>query len=225
MRRNIFIFVALAAFAIPAISSATPPRMGPYVSGFVGVSVPQDSHVNTTTFNGSGINDRVEFDPGVNVGGSGGFDFGYIRLEGELSYKHSEIARVNDQTNAVQFRNVDGHLGVFAAMFNGFFDMHNTTPVTPYIGGGIGFATLHLNDTFGTPAGGGIRTQLYDSDDDSVFAYQAGGGLEITLNRMLSLDLGYRYFGTSNARFEGNQGTTDLKYVSHNGTVGIRVTF
>src|ERR1039457_4805162 len=203
MKLKLINFVVLAVFAIPAISSATPPRMGPYFSGFVGVSIPQDSHVNTTTFNNSVINDRVEFDPGINVGGSGGFDFGYVRLEGELSYKHSEISTVNDQTNAVHYGNVDGHVGVFAAMFNGFLDLHNNTPVTPYLGGGIGIARLHLNKTDGISSISGSRTRLYDSDDYSVFAYQAGGGLEVALNRMLSLDLGYRYFGTSKAHFEG----------------------
>jgi opacity protein-like surface antigen len=224
MKGKLFILVALAAFAIPAVGSAAPPRMGPYVSGFIGISLPQDTDVNSS----SGIiTDRVEFDPGINVGASGGFDFGYVRLEGELSYKHSEIAAVNDQTTSpvTQFRNIDGSLGVFAAMFNGFFDLHNDTPVTPYLGGGIGFATLHLSDTFGTPRGGGTRTLLYDSDDDTVFAYQAGAGLEIALNRMLSLDLGYRYFATSRANFEDTLDQTDLKYESHNGTVGIRVKF
>jgi opacity protein-like surface antigen len=166
----------------------------------------------------------VEFDPGVNIGGTGGFDFGFVRLEGELSYKHGEMTSITDRDTGDRIRNVDGSLGALAMMFNGFFDLHNDTPVTPYLGGGIGFAALHLSDTFGTDALG--RGLVYTEDDDTVFAYQAGAGLEIALNRMLSLDVGYRYFGTSKARFDSDLNFTDeLKFESHNGAVGLRVKF
>jgi opacity protein-like surface antigen len=43
---------------------------------------------------------------------------------------------------------------------------------------------------------------------------------------MLSLDVGYRYFGTSKARFDSDLNFTDeLKFESHNGAVGLRVKF
>jgi opacity protein-like surface antigen len=170
----------------------------------------------------------VEFDPSINIGGTGGFDFGVVRLEGELSYKHGEISAVNDQTNNVQYRATDGSLGALAMMVNAFIDLHNYSPITPYLGGGVGFAALHLSDTFGTNVSTTplTRTQLYNEDNDTVFAYQAGAGLEIALNRRLSLDVGYRYFATSRARFEKNPFlTTELKFESHNGAVGFRVKF
>lgn len=218
MKKRLFVIAALVTLIMPAICSATPPRLGPYVSGFAGISVPRDSNVTTSLFPDT-FNDRVEFDPGVYVGGAGGFDFGYLRLEGELSYRHSEINAITDQSG-VQFHNVDGNLGVFAVLANAYFDLHNPSPITPYVGGGIGFAALHLSDTFG----GGVL--LYEDNDDTVFAYQVGAGLEIALNRMISLDVGYRYFGTDTARFvSGITGTTELKFESHNALVGVRVKF
>jgi opacity protein-like surface antigen len=43
---------------------------------------------------------------------------------------------------------------------------------------------------------------------------------------MLTLDLGYRFFGTSTATFGKDLPiTTDLKFQSHNGIVGLRVKF
>jgi len=222
MKKSLSTFLALATLAIPAICLAIPPRVGPYVSGFVGVSVPEDS--DATAFN---LNDRVEFDPSINVGGTGGFDFGYLRLEGELSYKHGQISRVSDRINQVTFNNINngGSIGALAVMGNVFWDLHNESPITPYLGGGVGVATLHQNDTFGTASTGG-RLQLYGSDNDTVFAYQVGAGLELALNRMLSLDLSYRYFGTSLAHF--NRGTIaedDLRIRSHNASVGVRMKF
>lgn len=226
MKKSLLV-VALVTFAFPAICSATPPRLGPYVSGFAGISVLRDTDATTTDFAiPATFNERVEFDPGIYVGGTGGFDFGVIRLEGELSYKHGEMKTVTDQFDGTRFVNVDGSLGALAMMFNAFFDLHNASPVTPYLGGGAGFAVLHLSDTFATNTSTGGYGQLYQDDDDAVFAYQAGAGLEIALNQLLSLDLGYRYFGTSRASFDKNwPTTTDLKFESHNGAVGLRVKF
>jgi opacity protein-like surface antigen len=223
MKRNFIIIAALVTLSLPAICSAAPPNPGAYVSGFLGVSVPRTADVTGTDFiTGAPFDERVEFDPGINIGGTGGYDFGMIRLEGELSYKHGEIESITEKATGFRFRNVDGSLGAFAMMINGFFDLHNSTPITPYWGGGIGFAALHLSDTF-VP---GDPDPFYLEDDDTVFAYQAGAGLEIALNRMLSLDVGYRYFGTSKARFDSDPiASTELKFESHNAAVGLRVKF
>lgn len=226
MNRRFVVIAVLMTMAAPAVCAAEYlqgvgyQRVGVYVSGFVGAGAPRDTDVTT-----GNIDDRVEFDPGVYAGGTGGVDFGLLRLEGELSYKRGEMEIVNDRTNNVRYFNVDGSLGAFAMMFNAFIDLHNYSPITPYLGGGIGFATLHLSDTFGTNPNTGAWTQLYYSDDDTVFAYQGGAGLEIQLNPMFSLDLGYRYFGTADANFEQPGGATELKMESHNGAVGFRVKF
>ena len=228
MKKKLIAFPVLVILSLPAICLAIPPYPGPYMSGFVGVSALTNTDVTSTTF-GPGattFNDRVEFDPGINIGGAGGFDFGFVRLEGELSYKNGEMSKITEQRSGATIANVDGRLGAFAMMFNVFFDLHNNTPVTPYFGGGVGFATLHLSDTFGTDTTSGIRSRLYRSDDDTVFAYQAGAGLEITLTQRFSLDLGYRYFGTTKAKFNSHSSTTpELKLESHNASVGFRVKF
>ncbi len=228
MKKRVIVFVALAILAIPAISSALPPRPGPYVSGFLGVSFPVDMDVNSTQY-GPGaqtFNDRVEFDTGINIGGAGGFDFGFLRIEGELSYKNGEMSSITEKISQTRFANVDGRVGVFAIMGNAFLDLRNPSPVTPYIGGGVGLATLRLSDTYGTNANTGFRTRLYASDDDTVFAYQAGAGLEIAFTQMLSLDIGYRYFGTAKAKFNRHEFTAaELKFESHNASVGFRFKF
>lgn len=223
--RKLTIITATLLLALPSIGAAAEPRAGGYVSGFIGVSVPSDSDVTTDYFDNSpSVRDRVEFDPGINIGGTGGYDFGYVRLEGEISYKYSEISSLYDQTSNQRYRNLDGDLGVSAFMANVFFDLHNVSRVTPYLGGGIGFAVLNLSDTFGTNVNG--RQYLYGEDDDAVFAYQVGAGAEIALNPRYSLDLGYRYFGTDTANFDNDfDQSSSMKFESHNVTVGFRATF
>lgn len=224
MKRISAVVAVVALCAVPVVAGATSPRPGGYVSGFFGVSAAADTDV-TSIDNQSGevFNDRVEYDPNIYVGGTGGYDFGHFRLEGELSYKHAEISSITDDTG-FRFRGVDGSLGALAFMANAFVDVHNNTPVTPYFGGGIGFAVLSLSDTFGSDNSG--RLLLYPDDDTTVFAYQAGGGLEIAISPSLSLDLGYRYFGTTKGTFDSDWiTTTKLRYESHNGMVGFRVKF
>jgi opacity protein-like surface antigen len=229
MKIMLLAVAAFLTFMIPAICQATQVRPGGYMSAFIGATVPADSNVTTDDFIlGSTFQDRIEFDPGINLGMTGGYDFGYLRTEGELSYKHSNMKEIVDRSDNFHFGSVDGDIGALAIMFNSFVDLHNSSPVTPYIGGGIGFATLYLSDTFGTDTRGGrtTRSQLYLADSDTVFAYQVGGGVEVALNPGLSLDFGYRYFGTDTGRFGDNFDLISrLKFQSHNATVGFRLRF
>jgi opacity protein-like surface antigen len=222
-----FIIIAvLALVAVPVICPAASVRPGPYVSGFIGVNVNQDTDVASTDFvTNRSFNDHVEFDPNIDIGGTAGYDFGTVRLEGELTYKHAGIKSITSQSSGSSFRNVDGSLGAFAMLFNGFFDLHNKSQVTPYLGGGIGFASLHLSETTGID-NLGQSLILYGAGDDTVFAYQVGTGVEIAINRQFSLDLGYRYFATDSGRFDSDLGiTTRLRFASHNAALGFRFRF
>lgn len=210
MKKILLAVLAMFTLAIPAISEAAPDRPGPYISGFLGVTVPSDA--DTTGF----FNDTIRYDPGINVGGTMGMDFGVVRVEGEISYKEGNIDSVTDNDTGQRFTGIDGGVDATAFMGNFFVDLHGPGPITPYFGGGVGFAALNLNDTFDQTG-----LLLYAEDDEVVFAYQAGAGLEIALNRQMSLDLAYRYFRTSEASFAD----IDLEFESHNATAGFRFKF
>ena len=60
-----------------------------------------------------------------------------------------------------------------------------------------------------------------ESDDDTVFAYQAGLGVGYALNDSATLDLKYIYFATEDADFDG----IDAEISSHNVVLGIRFAF
>ena len=221
MKTYLMAITTLVLLSIPALSSAAAGRPGPYFSAFLGASFASDTTVSG--FDGSTpYSDQVTFDPGVYVGGTGGYDFGFLRLEGELSYRNAKLDTVTE--NGAPFRNVDGDLGVFATMFNVFLDLHNPSRVTPYLGGGIGFANLHLNDTTGRSTSGNF-IRLYDDSNDTVFAYQVGAGMDVAINSRYSLDIGYRYFITEKAKLDGDFITSNLRFESHNAMVGFKVKF
>ena len=210
MKKTMLCALVAASLALPAVASATPLRPGPYVSGFIGVSAPPS--IDAT----GAFDDRISFNPGLNVGATAGYDLGGFRLEGEISYKDNPVDTILDRNTGVRYTGVEGDIEATAFMVNAFFDLHNLTPITPYLGGGVGFAALHQSDTYDH-----FGNFFYAADDQVVFAYQAGGGLEVAINPQLSLDLGYRYFRTSKASFAD----TELELENHNATIGLRVKF
>lgn len=224
MKKYLIVLATLVTFSIPSLSSAAAGRPGPYFSAFLGTSIARDQTVSgTDSFVNASFDDRVSFDPGIYVGGTGGYDFGFLRLEGELSYRNSKLDKVT-ASNGTRFSNVDGDLGAFATMLNVFFDLHNSSPVTPYLGGGIGFASLHISDTTGRNTSGNIIA-LYDDSSDTVFASQIGAGMDIAINSRYSLDVGYRYFITDRANLEGDFITSNVRLESHNAMVGFKFKF
>jgi opacity protein-like surface antigen len=223
MKQYLVAIITLLIFSIPSLSAAAAGRPGPYFSGFLGTSFARDVTVSGyDSFYNTSFNDQVTFDPGVYVGGTGGYDFGFLRLEGELSYRNAKLDTVTD-SGGNRYRNVDGDLGAFATMFNIFFDMHNASRVTPYLGGGIGFANLHLSNT--TAFNNAGKLTLYDRSNDTVFASQVGAGMDIAINSRYSLDIGYRYFITDKAKLEGDFTSSNLRFESHNAMVGFKFKF
>lgn len=228
-QRSMTALIALTAlFVIPVVASAATGNPGGYVSFYLGASSPQDSTVSITEFAPvSAKSARVQFSSGENIGGTCGYDFGHFRLEGEMSYKEGEISSVTESTLGTRYVNADGQVGALAMLVNGFYDLHNETPVTPYVGAGMGFASLSLSDTRGVDANAGaINNHIFREDSDNVLAFQAGAGVAVNLNRLLSVDVGYRYFATATASLRKDwPNSTDLKIASHNATVGVRVKF
>lgn len=224
MKKVLLTIVALSILILPALSSAAQGKPGGYASVFLGVSLPDDTDV-TTDLPDITYFDRLEFDPGVYVGGTAGYDFGIIRLEGELSYRQNEMDNLTDRgTTGFNYSGVDGDVGVFTVMGNLFMELQSDSPITPYIGGGIGVATIYISET--SAYVDGILQPIYSNDEESVFAYQVGGGLDIALNRQTSLDVGYRYFETEKAHFNSDwEQSKSLKMQSHNVAVGIRFKF
>jgi opacity protein-like surface antigen len=224
MKRYLIALVALVIFSIPSLSAAAAGRPGPYLSVFLGANVARDATVSS--FDGTTYSDRVTFDPGIYIGGTGGYDFGFLRLEGELSYRHANIDTITEtEPTSNRFRNVEGDLGAFTTMFNVFLDMHNPSRVTPYLGGGIGFASLYLSDTTGYDTNLASRVPLYNESNDTVFAYQVGAGMDIAINNHFSLDIGYRYFITEKANFDADSISSNLRLESHNAKIGFNFKF
>jgi opacity protein-like surface antigen len=87
--------------------------------------------------------------------------------------------------------------------------------------------TRQVNAVLGAPFGtildiGGIVAD----DSDTVFAYQFIAGVGISASPRTTIDLSYKYLGTSTPSFISVDGYAfDLDYSSHAFQVGIRYAF
>ncbi len=126
-----------------------------------------------------------------------------------------------------------GEITAFSLMTNVWydFDLGENSPVTPFIGAGIGVANLAVNysghavlpsnpayylSTLGTFQ----NSITFATDtDDYVFAWQAGAGLSYEFGNGMSLSAQYRYFSTGDITVMGQ----DFGIKSHEGLLGLTV--
>ena len=195
-----------------SISSVAYSTTGPYLSVNVGVAIPDDSDITDST--APGMTMDLESDEGLALGVAVGYSFPCnMRIEGEFAYQENDLDKVSLYGIDAD---LTGDTASYAFLVNGYYDFKNTSAFTPFIGGGIGMAKVEIND-LNSPGSGDPDV----SDDDTVFAYQFGAGVAYTINEQVSLDVKYRYFGTSDPEFD----TTELEYSSHNLYAGIRISF
>lgn len=187
--------------------------VSPYASVQVGATLLNDS---SNDYNNFPLSFDLEYDPGFNVGLAGGVDFGMARVEAELAYRQNDVDSLKAFGTSFS---TGGDVSAWSLMVNGFWDIETSSPVTPYLGGGIGVATVSMNDVTGDGS-------PFVDDDDTVLAYQFGVGAAFDLNSLLALDVGYRYFATLDPEFTDVDGDTfESEYGSHNINLGVRFKF
>ncbi len=205
------IFVLLLSSNVFAIE-------GLYISGNIGPSILEDSEIQEKEAGTTRLAD-FEFDTGITGGVAIGYDFGDSRIEAAVDYKYHELGKIKDYTvtgsgNLGDFR-TRGDVTTLSFLANAYYDVTLEPPVTLYIGGGIGFATVEIDD---------IEVQGYplidESEDDTVFAYQVGVGIGYDVNEKVTLELAYRFSATADLDFDGTE-VRDPN--SHNIIAGIRV--
>lgn len=138
------------------------------------------------------------YNTGGGFAGRFGYDFGMIRLETELGKHYNNLGRLEVNTdatlglatgNATAGRTHSTHY-----MFNAVFDLDSLTgdmAIEPFIGGGLGVATVKLQQLTGNVA------SAYVNSSDDALAYQAFAGVRTPLADNIDLSLKYRFMGTN----------------------------
>lgn len=158
----------------------------------------------------------ADMDTGFTVNGAFGRyldDERVIRLEAEAIYDRADISNIGGTK-------VSGTLSNIGVMFNFLYDIKTNSRWVPYLGGGIGYSQVFLDDL----SSGGVT--LVD-DSAGAFAWQFKAGIAYEFNPSMAVTLGYRYFATDNVSFDSKTGGsvntsgTDIQ----NAELGFRFNF
>ena len=184
------------------------PVEGWYSSVFGGYSyIPDNISINRLGFT---LN-HASYNSGYHVGGRIGYQSNPMRYEGEITYIQSNIKTLN--IYSIRQHNVSGHTSATAAMANVYYDFPAMVPcVQPFLGVGLGFAGVDTKFYRTAPLSG-----LLYRGSNSVFAYQATGGLTYNFAENYALNIAYRYFGTDRVDnlgkvYQANLGTFGVIY-------------
>jgi opacity protein-like surface antigen len=198
----------------PMVEPPPPPDFGGwYLRGDVGVGAYQLSGLRSTfadptvvvpapLFNAVSIGDAAFAGAGVGYQFNNWFRFD-VTGEYRTAAQYSAIQSYSDIWSApgtspcgLTARCHDVYHGQHSAavfLANGYVDLGTWWGITPFVGGGVGFATNFLSnwyDISAQPAGG----FGYASDRTQTnFAWQVGAGLAYSVTPNLKLEVAYRY--------------------------------
>ena len=186
MKRIVLITTTLLT---TTMAIAATPINGWYASAFGGYTY-LPSNINSTNL---GLHrSNAAYQSGFDAGGSLGFKSNPMRYEGELTYMKANLNHFN--VNGVRQTDSTGYTNAALGLANVYYDFPGMTmALQPFLGAGIGYAWVQskLNST-------GPFAATNFSNSNSVFAYQATGGLTYNFAENYALSLGYRYVGTTN---------------------------
>jgi outer membrane protein OmpA-like peptidoglycan-associated protein len=184
------LMLTAAAVAIcGGTAHADPTDKGNYVSFGAGWNYQQ----NNVFKSGLG-RDQTDFDSGyvgtVAIGHAWGQN---MRTELEGSYRHNDISSIKG-TGAT---GGSGDFHSWNAMVNEYYDFHNRTNWTPYVGAGVGasFQSAHH-------IGNAFAPGTTIDDTDTEFAYQGIAGVDYWTTQHSAWGVRYNYFGTTRGKFD-----------------------
>src|SRR5690242_16049653 len=138
--KKFFMLAATVAILLASFTAAkADPVPGWYMGAGAGAQFPTDTDTNI-----SGTTNNITFDTGWEVLGNVGYGFSNgLRAEGELSEHRANADKVNGASAT------SGRINNLDLMGNLYYDFKTGTRWTPYIGGGIGVASVDA-DHIGT---------------------------------------------------------------------------
>ena len=204
--------VAAAATAAAMAAASSPAAAQWYVSGSGMYVMTDDSDLTDSSLPG------VTGTLSANDGGGFTFALGYswnmgLRAEFEGAYRNNGLDRLTLRAFGLTATGAaSGETSVWSGMANAYYDFKTSSPFTPYVGAGLGFANVNVDITVA-----GVNA----NSEDTTFAYQLMGGVKYALTREIDLRMGYRYFALDDPQF----GTTTGTYHSHNIEFGASYKF
>jgi len=222
----------LAAVAAAAIASPAAARDGTgYVGADLGAMLAEDTKLdfdNDTLFINNAV--AVDYGLGFDIGLVGGYDFGMVRAEFDLGYKHAganEVVLGQGVCTTAQncVLDADGDASVLSAMANVILDFGDENGITGFIGLGAGMARVGIDTDFSGTFPNTPVTGFGVDDDDTALAGQIIAGLRMPVSENMDAGLKYRYFNTQKLKFSDGTDHLEGHWRSHSLLVSLTYNF
>lgn len=189
-----------------------------------------DAIQSTGATSKSGAANLFEIDSFTQNTIGGGIFVGYdlypqsdIPIRAEVEYALRTNASQEWDMRGVPGASLQMDYNVQTLFLNVYWDFHNDSAFTPYIGAGAGMALVRTDFEIkaGALSDSGFETQ-------SSFAWNVGLGCSYAFNDMLSLDLAYRFVSLGNIEAEkswGSYGKVGMSPYANEFSLGVRFTF
>jgi OOP family OmpA-OmpF porin len=222
MKRAVIIGSRHLICSLAAVAAVLPARgqgSGFYFKTDAGGNITQSANL-TEFFGPVAPGTKVKFDAGFTAGITGGYQVtDWFAAEAEIGFMQNRISSITgaDVVQNAWYVNVP-------FLINAKLQYPNSSPLTPYIGAGVGFseALIDVDQVFLN------GTSLHGSIGDTVFAWQALAGLRYRLNERMGLSVEYRYFVADGPswRVDATSGTaTDTMRMGHTQTHAFSLAF
>ena len=152
------------------------------------------------------LNHEVDFNPGGGVSLAFGFTTDlWFRPEVEFNYRSFGLGNLITPGGELP---ASGRIQSLTFMFNIPFHWVNSTPFTPYLGGGLGLAwqrgkidSLATQNVVQSTSGQTVQLAPV-KDEGTELAYQVLAGVACSIHPRIDLVLGYRFTGTPDVVYQ-----------------------
>lgn len=219
MKRIIAIVALVLTLALPGMAAAQ--GSGMYLAPKFLMSI-QDTGNMKRSQGGYGIDDYSQFTLGGAL--AAGYDFWPqqmlpLRVELEFAMRGN-----SEKSWSGANGDVKGTWNNSTLFANLFWDFHNDSSLTPYVGAGLGMAFNYSGYDIN------MKGTRYSMDDHNVnFAWNVGAGVAYQFNESLAMDASYRFVGLGYNEVKSTMNNTEYKIsntpYNNEFMVGLRFSF
>lgn len=217
-----------------------PAERGIYIKGYIGQANPDLGNIRTEAYDtnsftvyGKDIKSSPLF--GVGIGWRARH---WLRFDGTFEYRGDAVFVASDSYPAAGgapagSNDYTADVKSWLGLANAYWDIYNWCGITPYVGAGIGWATISVEGLSDVNVPN--TTTYYATDKTTTnFAWALYAGASVEVSPQVVLDLSYRYVDMGNARsgpaYEANGAGTysgvDLRDITSNDfLLGVRYKF
>lgn len=225
MKRVLAIAALVLTLALPGLAAAE--STGMYLAPKFLMSIQDTGTISrSSALAGSGVDDYSQFTLG------GALAVGYdlwpqqmIPLRFEIEFAMRGNSEKNWSDTGGNLSGVKGTWNNSTLFANLFWDFHNDTNFTPYIGAGLGLAFNYTGFDFTARNG-----DKFSVDDRFTnFAWNAGAGVSYSFNDNFAVDASYRFVGLGynevSAHYDGKKYEVGSDPYNNEFMVGLRFAF